>query len=528
MTDGLRPAALTALRRAGGRAPAAVGSAPGRVVIVGEGADDTGGLALPFTVDRTVMVAIGAARRGWTVAGPEAGAVVAVARLAPVGGPATRWAAHVLAVLQGLRDRGLAVPPCHVGVATDLPPGVGLGTAAALEVATLLAALRWLGAQLPALEAARLCQGAARRCTGSGAGLVDRVAVVAGDTGEALRLDGRLLAARPVLPLLVAATPVPLDLPGCSWYLLDRGGPAGGRGDGSRPRRREWAAVRRRLAGAGVDLRALRPGDVARVTPGWPDPLPARLAHAVGENRRVELVARAAGHNRPDRVGRWLLDAHRSRRDHLAVADPVGDRLVQAVTRVPGVAGARAVGRGAGGAVLVLAVGSPAGGRLPSLRRAAAVVVGRPVRGWPLQPGSGAAAGAPEVLVPDPAAVDLFGAGISLFNRGEYFEAHECLEACWRVEPAAPAAVAQGILQVGVGLHHARRGNQPGALRLVERGLARLRPAGAVARGLDLAGFVAAVERSRERIAAGRPGQCPPGPLPRLNRAGRRPARVPG
>ena len=44
--------------------------------------------------------------------------------------------------------------------------------------------------------------------------------------------------------------------------------------------------------------------------------------------------------------------------------------------------------------------------------------------------------------------------GIEQFNRGEYFECHETLEALWLAEPTSLRRLYQGILQVGVALHH--------------------------------------------------------------------------
>jgi predicted metal-dependent hydrolase len=61
--------------------------------------------------------------------------------------------------------------------------------------------------------------------------------------------------------------------------------------------------------------------------------------------------------------------------------------------------------------------------------------------------------------------------GVRLFNSGRWFEAHEVLEDAW---PAEVRLLYQGLLQVGVGLHHASRGNLRGALNLLDRGMAHL------------------------------------------------------
>jgi hypothetical protein len=65
---------------------------------------------------------------------------------------------------------------------------------------------------------------------------------------------------------------------------------------------------------------------------------------------------------------------------------------------------------------------------------------------------------------------------IDQFNRGEYFEQHETLEALWREERGPVRQFYQGVLQIGVGLHHLQRANLTGARRLMARGLAAIEP----------------------------------------------------
>jgi len=103
----------------------------------------------------------------------------------------------------------------------------------------------------------------------------------------------------------------------------------------------------------------------------------------------------------------------------------------------------------------------------------------------------------------------LLAEGVRLFNQGRYFEAHEVLEQAWLAEPGPIRAVYQGLLQVGVGLHHAARGNRDGALRLIDRGCERLGPFLPAALGLDVAGLLEEAARARALIAAGRLDAAP-------------------
>jgi uncharacterized protein len=64
--------------------------------------------------------------------------------------------------------------------------------------------------------------------------------------------------------------------------------------------------------------------------------------------------------------------------------------------------------------------------------------------------------------------------GIHLFNAGEYFECHEVLEGIWKAERDPIRYLYQGILQIGVGFYHWRRGNFRGATLLLRDGIAKV------------------------------------------------------
>src|ERR687891_2438463 len=85
--------------------------------------------------------------------------------------------------------------------------------------------------------------------------------------------------------------------------------------------------------------------------------------------------------------------------------------------------------------------------------------------------------------------------GIEEFNRGEFFEQHETLELEWIDETDPVRYLYQGILQVGVGFEHLRRGNANGARRLWRRGIGYLEPFRGGGVGGDGGRFIAGTER---------------------------------
>jgi predicted metal-dependent hydrolase len=89
---------------------------------------------------------------------------------------------------------------------------------------------------------------------------------------------------------------------------------------------------------------------------------------------------------------------------------------------------------------------------------------------------------------------ELARTGLIEFNQGQYFEQHEHLEAAWLAEPRPIRALYQGILQVGVAFLQIERGNWAGALKLLRRGLPRLRGLPAVCQGVQIGKLRAAAE----------------------------------
>ncbi|MGE5249321.1 MAG: DUF309 domain-containing protein [Bacteroidota bacterium] len=76
--------------------------------------------------------------------------------------------------------------------------------------------------------------------------------------------------------------------------------------------------------------------------------------------------------------------------------------------------------------------------------------------------------------------------GIRLFNRGEYFEAHEALEAAWRAEVGPVRDLYRGILQIAVAYLHVTRNNYAGAIKVYGRSQRWLRAWPEKCRGVEV------------------------------------------
>ena len=114
----------------------------------------------------------------------------------------------------------------------------------------------------------------------------------------------------------------------------------------------------------------------------------------------------------------------------------------------------------------------------------------RDALGRPLPYGATGVDPVPEEALPP---AETIATARELLDAGRPFSAHEVFEARWKAGPPEERALWQGLAQLCVGLTHSARGNDVGATRLVERGIANLeqyeRSEGPLY-GLDLPGIM--------------------------------------
>ena len=90
--------------------------------------------------------------------------------------------------------------------------------------------------------------------------------------------------------------------------------------------------------------------------------------------------------------------------------------------------------------------------------------------------------------------------GIRLFNNGEYYECHEAIEHEWHAETRPIRRLYQGILQIGVGFLHARRGNHTGALLLLTDGIDKIVEFAPACLGIDTGRLAAESQAALEHL----------------------------
>ena len=304
--------------------------APGRVNLIGDHTDYTGGLVLPMAIDLETTVAgeRGGDRITLTSA-DEAGTVDVERTNDKPTAVEPAWGRYVAGVVSQLRP----VEGFRGSVSTTVPVGAGLSSSAALEVAVALA----LGFEGSALELAQLCQRAEQVATGVPCGIMDQLASAAGVAGNALRIDCATYEVEPV--------PVP---GGLDVIVVHSGEARRLAGSNYAERRMQCEEAMRRIG----PLRDASVADAESID----DPTVRRRArHVITENERVAAFADALRDARLDLLGELLLASHASLRDDFEVSTPRLDTVVDDLVATPGVLGARLTGAGFGGCVVALA-----------------------------------------------------------------------------------------------------------------------------------------------------------------------------
>jgi galactokinase len=308
--------------------------APGRVNLIGDHTDYTGGLVLPMAIH--LATTITGTRGGGTVSLTSADepepAVVPLDVSDPTACQPT-WATYVGGVIKALQP--------SVGftgtVTTTVPIGAGLSSSAAFEVALALA----LGMDAEPLAVAQLCQRAENEATGVPTGIMDQLASAAGAEGSALLIDCHALTVEPV------------TLPGDIDIVVVHSGQARTlAGSGYAERAAQLATAEAivgplRLVTSVDDLGAITDEVVHR-----------RARHVVTENQRVRDFVSAlrtlSGAELKSRLGELLLQGQTSLRDDFENSTEVVEACIERLMAIPGVHGVRMTGGGFGGCVVAL------------------------------------------------------------------------------------------------------------------------------------------------------------------------------
>jgi galactokinase len=324
-----------------------VSFAPGRINLIGEHTDYSGGFVLPASL------ALGT----WTVAAPRDDRAI---RVRSEGQQETetlplditpraakkQWSDYVAGVVWALQQAGCKLHGADLLIASDVPMGSGLSSSAALEVSVAHALLTVADASLAPLEIARACQRAENEFVGARCGIMDQFVATHGEPGRALLLD------------CANYTWKTAPLPATHFFVVAntmvRHALAHGEYNVRRAEAEELVDFMLRCMPQRSRLAELSIAEMNELIRELPATLGHRLRHIVGENRRAHEAYAALGSGDVTLLGQLLDASHESLRADYEVSCRELDLLVEIARRVPGVVGARMIGGGFGGCTLTL------------------------------------------------------------------------------------------------------------------------------------------------------------------------------
>ena len=158
--------------------------APGRVNLIGDHTDYTGGLVFPMAIDRWTEIRGEPSQRVTLSSEDEPGIIDLTTHQTPFQEGAPAWGRYVAAIRNELSHRQ-NISGITGTISTTLPIGAGLSSSAALMVAVAVA----LGFEGSAIELAQLARRAEVAATGVPTGIMDQLCIASATSGHATQID---------------------------------------------------------------------------------------------------------------------------------------------------------------------------------------------------------------------------------------------------------------------------------------------------------------------------------------------------
>ncbi len=324
--------------------------APGRVNLLGEHTDYSGGFCMPAALNFNTLVAANPRSdtllRMYSLDFKHA-AEFDLKNLQPQG--KEEWSSYPAGVAWSLGQRGVKVGGADLTFSGNVPLGAGLSSSASIEVATATALLALANAEMPQPQVALACQKAENDFVGAPCGIMDQFISACGVKDNALAIDTRALTSE------LAPIPADLRLVVCNSMVQHSVG------DGKYGARRKEVeeaakAVARKLGKdeATYQLRDATLQDLFAAKDDMSHEAFLRGRHVITDSERVHLGVAALRTGDARVFGALMADAHASFRDDFAASCDRCDLLVRLAMSLEGCLGSRLTGGGFGGCTVSL------------------------------------------------------------------------------------------------------------------------------------------------------------------------------
>jgi len=310
-------------------------SAPGRVNLIGDHTDYTGGLVMPLTLDAYTTV-IGQANTSqmWNLVSRDEPVALSIELpIRDLGSIQPRWGRYVAGVLFELAQLGIDVPGFTGEISTTIPIGSGLSSSAALEIAIARTALSIAHVELPDDDIALLCQRAEHIASGVPCGIMDQLCIAVGRPHTATLIDCHTLDVQHIA--------MPDEIEVVTRFISHRTLAGSEYSD----RVADCRDIEKLIG----PLRLANISDAETIND---QRLFRRARHVITENQRVRDFASALSRKDFGASGQLMLESHQSLANDFETSNSTMDQAVKTMMSEPGILGARMTGGGFGGCIV--------------------------------------------------------------------------------------------------------------------------------------------------------------------------------
>lgn len=321
--------------------------APGRANIIGEHTDYNEGYVLPCTVDRDIIMAALPSNDEVVLRSINFNATTRFSLTDIKFDPRDHWGSYPKGVAHHLLQSGYEIDGMIGVIHGTIPVRAGLGSSAALEVATALMFQLLYDIRISRVEMALICFKAENEFVGVSCGIMDQFASALGRKDSFLFLDCRTLSYEVVgLPskkLRVVLLNTMIER--AAETILNK----------RKLECQKGVRIIKKYKPKMKALRDLSSDDFEELKNHLPLTIRKRCEHVVYENERVLEMVKALKRGDQNRVGELMHASHVSCKSLYEVSCRELDVMVEIAGGVDGVVGCRMTGAGFGGCAVSLA-----------------------------------------------------------------------------------------------------------------------------------------------------------------------------
>jgi galactokinase len=327
-----------------GRAPSCAARAPGRIEFIGNHTDYNGGPVLGAAINRYVSVAVAPRDDGLRNFYSDFTGLIETLPENPMSRQTGRrtWLNYPLGVLEAFPGFGLEPPEGFDFLTTsDLPAGSGLSSSAALELASALAFLALTDQSMDRLRLVQLAKHAENHFVGVPCGILDQGVSAFGQENHLVWID------------CITPTFAQIPLPSEAHFWIFNTHTKHALVDGLYAERHQEC----KLAAGALHVSLLvhvTQNQLDAAGQGLDPTIYKRARHVIDEIARVGQTVAALRDGDLRTTGELLTASHRSSQYLFENSTEELDFLVDQLTQVPSVYGARLSGGGFGGSVMAL------------------------------------------------------------------------------------------------------------------------------------------------------------------------------